>query len=268
MRSCVLISSLALLAIPAATTFSQDMVQDMAASDSGISVGVGGGVALVSEIAKAKYGVWFEKDGTEYYIDASTGEKKDGTPSLQDVDPDPKYGFELGWTVNGALGYQFGDVRAEAEVSYTSARQNMQGGVELDEDDDGTLSVLSLMANGWYEIETGTMFRPFAGVGLGAVQGAYSSGKAIGTSDLSPRDFSGWGFAVQGSAGVAAEVSDGLSIRLGYRLFAAPLITLTSEVPNLKTDPAGNSVDKTVVGLAFPLWVQRIELGLSYILPL
>ena len=264
MRSCVLICSMALLAIPAATTFSQDM----AGSDSGISVAVGGGVALVSEIAKAKGGFWYEKDGKEYYLDPSTGERKDGTPALKDVDPDPKYGFELGWTVSGALGYQFGDVRAEAEVSYTSANQNMAGGVELTDDTLPSLNLLSLMANGWYEIDTGTMFRPVVGVGLGAVQGAYSSANADGTSGSSGMDFNGWGFAVQGAAGVAVEVSDGLSVQLGYRLFAAPQITLTSEVSGPNTDLAGNSADKTVGGLAFPLWVQRIELGLSYILPL
>ena len=64
------------------------------------------------------------------------------------------------------------------------------------------------------------------------------------------------------------EVTDGLSIQLGYRLFVAPLeTTYTYESTDLKIDSAGNSVDKAILGTAFPLTVHRIELGVSYLLP-
>ena len=266
MRSCVLICSMALLAIPAATTFSQDM----AGSDSGIYFDVGGGLAIIPEIAKAKGGLWYEKDGKAHYYDGVT--KKDGTPELKAISPDPKFGFDLGWTVSGALGYRFGDVRAEAEVSYTAANRNKSGGNEVQKDDYDTLpslSILSFMANGWYEIDTGTMFSPFIGIGLGGFHGNFSSGKSKGAPDSSKFDFTGWGLAVQGGAGVAVEVTDGLSVQLGYRLFWAPLeTTYTYESTDLKTDLGGNSVDKGIIGSAFPLMVHRIELGVSYLLPL
>ena len=124
------------------------------------------------------------------------------------------------------------------------------------------------MANGWYEIDTGTMFSPFIGLGLGGFHGTISTGKQKGATDSTER--TGWGFAVHGGAGVAVEVTDGLSIQLGYRLFAAPLETVyTYEITDLKTDPAGNNnVDKGIDGVAFPLMVHRIELGVSYLLPL
>ena len=264
MRFFVLICSMALLAVPAATTFSQDM----AGSDSGIYFDVGGGLAIVPEIAKAKVGLWYEKDGKEYYLDTATGEKKDGTPTLKEADYDA--GFDLGWTVGGALGYRFGDIRAEADVSYTSANYNKLGGIEIKKDNYDTLpslTILSFMANGWYEIDTGTMFSPFIGLGLGGFHGTISTGKPKGASESTEQ--TGWGFAVQGGAGVAVEVTDGLSIRLGYRLFVAPLeTTYTYESTDLKIDPAGNSVDKAIIGTAAPLMVHRIELGVSYLLPL
>ena len=260
MRFFVLICSMALLAVPAATTFSQDMAE----SDSGIYFDVGGGLAIVPEIAKAKGGWWYEKDGKEYHF--ATGEKKDG-PLLIEGDYDA--GFDLGWTVGGALGYRFGDIRAEAAVSYASANYNELAGIEVKKDSFDTLpslTILSFMANGWYEIDTGTMFSPFIGLGLGGFHGTTSNGKPKGESDSNEQ--TGWGFAVQGGAGVAVEVTDGLSIQLGYRLFVAPLeTTYTYESTDLKIDSAGNSVDKAILGTAFPLTVHRIELGVSYLLP-
>ena len=263
MRFFVLICSMALLTVPAATTFSQDM----AGSDSGIYFDVGGGVAIVPEIGKAKGGQWYEKDGKEYYYDSATREKKDGTPLIES---DYDSGFDLGWTVGGALGYRFGDIRAEAAVSYASANYNKFTGSEIRKDSFDTLpslTILSFMANGWYEIDTGTMFSPFIGLGLGGFHGTISTGKLKAATDSNEQ--TGWGFAVQGGAGVAVEVTDGLSIQLGYRLFVAPLeTTYTQESTVSKEDPVGNSVDKTIFGVAFPLMVHRIELGVSYLLPL
>jgi opacity protein-like surface antigen len=268
---------MALLAIPAATTFSQDM----GGSDSGIYFDVGGGLAIVPEIAKAKGGplgpgVWFEKDGKAFYYEDGT--KKSGTPTLKEIDLDA--GFDLGWTAGGALGYQFGDIRAEAEVTYTSANQNKSGSTEGEDFKDPydtlpSLNILSFMANGWYEIDTGTMFSPFIGLGLGGFHGVLSGGKPKNAgTDFKVKESAGWGFAVQGGAGVAVEVADGLSIQLGYRLFWAPLETTYTHESTDKQDLAlakaslGADADKVITGVAFPLMVHRIELGVSYLLPL
>ena len=134
------------------------LLQDSMGSDSGLSIAAGGGIALLSEISKAKTELTLEKDGE------SVGDKTS-------VELDAA--FELGWNANGALGYQFGDVRAEAEFSYLSANLNKLGEIELKAEDYDALpqlTAMSFMANGWYELDTGTPFSPFIGIGLGRSQ--------------------------------------------------------------------------------------------------
>ena len=175
MRPSFLICALALLAIPASTVSSQAP----SINDSGIYFEAGGGLVLFSEIGKVKSGDWFEKDGKPFYYDDDGTTKKDGTPTLKEADYDA--GYDIGWAIGGAVGYRFGDIRAEAEVFYFSASQNRLGSADIDKDVFDTppsLSVLSLMANGWYEFDTGTVFSPFIGLGLGGFQGAFSSGAA------------------------------------------------------------------------------------------
>ena len=162
MRLCVLFCSVALFAIPAATTFSQDSM----GSDSGLSIAVGGGVMFLSEISDVKIETTFEKDGE------SVGQKL--SVELEDA------AFELGWSVDGALGYQFGDIRAEAEFSYLSVNQNKIGETELKAEDYDALpqlTAMSFMANGWYELDTGTPFSPFIGIGLGAANVSFDAGR-------------------------------------------------------------------------------------------
>ena len=214
-----------------------------------------------SEIGKAKVGLWFEKDGEAFYFDEN-GARKDGTPTLREGDYDVS--FDMGWTVGGAVGYRFGPVRVEGEGSYFSANFNKYTGRDIDKDDFETqpsLSVLSLMANGWYEIDTGTIFSPFIGIGVGGLQGTSSQGVGKNApDDLEPVEHSGWGFAYQAGAGAAVAVIDGLSVRLAYRLFGTLETTYTAEIDV----PDSASVDKSIQGLAYPLLVHRVELGVRY----
>ena len=257
-----LISALVLMAMPPLTVFAQDVNMD----DSGIYFNAGGGLALFSEIGKARAGGWFEKDGEPFYYDNS-GTRKDGTPTLKERDFDAS--FDIGWAAGGAIGHRFGAVRAELQGSYFTANYNEVFGIEIKQDAYDTLpgvSALSIMANGWYEVDTGTMFSPFVGLGLGALQGTHSSGIPKGAPDGTEAIvYSGWGFALQGGAGVAMEVADGLSIQLRYRLFGTLETTYTDETTD--SDPLAGlpgSPDKIVDAISFPLLVHGIELGLSY----
>ena len=87
-----------------------------------------------------------------------------------------------------------GDIRAEAAVSYASANYNKFTGSEIRKDSFDTLpslTILSFMANGWYEIDTGTMFSPFIGLGLGGFHGTISTGKLKAATDSNEQ--TGWG---------------------------------------------------------------------------
>ena len=267
MRPSFLICALALLAIPASTVSSQAPSM----TDSGIYFEAGGGLALFSEIGKVKSGTWYEEDGEPFYYDGTT--KKDGTPTLNEADYDA--GYDIGWAIGGAVGYRFGDIRAEAEVFYFSASQNRLGSADINKDVFDTppsLSALSLMANGWYEFDTGTVFSPFIGLGLGGFQGAFGSGAPKNApGEYEATVLSAWGFAYQAGVGVAMEVADGLSVQLGYRIFGTLETTYTTEITNeslLSLSIIPDAPDKYISALALPLMVHRIELGVSYLLPL
>ena len=241
-------------------------VQDADAADSGIYFTGGAGLALIAEIGKAKSGFWYEKDGKAFYYDSS-GAKKDGTPTLAEGDIDA--GFDMGWALAGAIGYRFGALRAEGAGSYFSGNLNSFGNTEIGKEDYDTLpsfTTFAVMANGWYDFDTGTMFTPFVGLGIGAFQGTNNGGVPKNAPDsFEAAVQSAWGFAYQGGAGVAMEVADGLSIRLGYQLFG----TLETTYIDEETDSDAlsflpDSPDKAISAIAFPLLVHRIELGLSY----
>ena len=249
-HSRVLACALALLAIPSLSVLSQESSM----SDSGVYFNVGGGLSLFSEIGKAKVGLWWKKDGDEFYFD-ETGARKDGTPALKEGDLDVS--FDLGWAIAGAVGYRFGDLRVEGEGAYLAATLNKYTGMEIDKDTFDTqpgIGVLALMLNGWYDIDTGTIVSPFLGIGVGGLQGTTTQGVPKNAPDeFEARVHSGWGLAYQAGAGAAVEVIDGLSVRLGYRLFGTLETTYTSE-----TDTAGSATvsavaDKLVQGVAYPL---------------
>ena len=82
---------------------------------------------------------------------------------------------------------------------------------------------------------------------------------------------SGWGFAYQAGVGVAMEVADGLSVQLGYRIFGTleTTYTTTTEITNESLSSIiPDAPDKYISAAALPLMVHRIELGVSYLLPL
>jgi opacity protein-like surface antigen len=272
MRSRFLICALALIAVPSLSVLSQDSSM----SNSGLYFDVGGGLSLFSEIGKVKEAGWFEKDGDTFYLEnpPDVTSRKDGTPDLKENDLDA--GFDLGWAVGGAVGYRFGAIRVEGEGAYFAANLNMRDGNDIDKDNYDTqpgISVLALMANGWFDVDTGTIVTPFLGVGVGGIHG---TANRDGVRKNAPDDFeetkhSGWGFAFQGGAGAGIEVTDGLSVHLGYRLFGTLETTYTHEVdaedvedPLLAAAARTAGADKIVTAVAFPLLVHRVELGVRY----
>ncbi len=157
--------------------------------------------------------------------------------------------FENGFDVNAAVGRRFGSLRGEIEVGYQRngvgshgnvraagiALANEDAGVlitgsanlgvtvgDLVADGQGDLSTLFLMANMYYDLDTGTSFKPYVGVGagIGFVDVSFSP-SAVGIIDDNTTSF-----AYQAMAGVAYEVSPSVEIFAGYRYRA----TLDAEV--------------------------------------
>ena len=235
------------------TAFCQE---NAAYSESGLYVAGGAGIALVPEVTLSKH----LKDG------------KVVTQANEGVFPNYMT-YELGWSARAAVGFYIGDgTRAEAEFSYLFVGVKEISGLEKkDFEDVPLLTVVSVMVNGLYELETGSPLRPFVGLGVGPAITTLSAGKLKaaepGSSPFDEAD--GWSAAYQATAGVGYEILDGFDVRLAYRFFHLPVRFLTYERKLKKDDPEYASYD-TEIG-TFPniseTTAHRIELGITYRFP-
>ncbi len=147
--------------------------------------------------------------------------------------------FDPGLRLSGAFGYGWKNIRAEGEISwrriemdsieydhFTAGGNPLPGAVVDSINDsvsaDGTGSMLVLMANAWYDLDTGTNFTPYIGGGLGVVNVKFDVDVSL-TSPATGRpvsisgDDSAWAFAYQIGAGIGYRLSDSVVIQLGYR---------------------------------------------------
>lgn len=221
MRLFATLLSVALLSIPGASLFSQDMM-----AGTGFYAAAGGGATLITDTT----------DTAEKGID----------PSQDKADWDLDFGFSAG----AAVGYDFGDFRTEAEFSFQSANFLHDGKIDEDNKADDNITVMAAMANGFFDLDTGSQFSPFIGIGAGAVNLAV---KLNATEDAETPDFegNGWGFGYQANLGVAYEIIDAVALTLGYKFFG----TLETQV----TDP-----DDENVYVKPTLMAHRAELGVRF----
>ena len=198
MRISAVLCTIALLAAHSVATFA-----DSHMGGSGFYGSIGGGAVLVGDSDKAKHG-----------------------------DDERSLAFSFGFGGSGAVGYDFGDFRVDAEVSYLSSSFKYS----LKKDDDvtakGSLSILGGTANAWYDIDTGTAWTPYIGAGAGGanISAKITENKKIMVDNESiDSSFSGsaWAFAYQGGAGVQYQLTDAIALDLGYRLLGAFSAKLT-----------------------------------------
>jgi outer membrane protein OmpA-like peptidoglycan-associated protein len=126
---------------------------------------------------------------------------------------DNKVDYDFGWGVMGDLGYAWHNgIRAEGELAYARANANKVNGVT---ENSGRINNLDVMANLYYDFQTGTRWTPYigAGIGLAGVDadhiGRLNNGGALNDSQFE--------FAYQGIAGVAYELSDHWALQADYR---------------------------------------------------
>ena len=105
------------------------------------------------------------------------------------------------WSIAG--GYQVKNYRTELELNYSSFGVNKGTFNTQSSPLDGNVSTTSVLVNGYYDIPTGSKFRPYigAGIGVGIISGKI---KDQGTEiDLG----SGSSFAYQGKVGLQYEIA-------------------------------------------------------------
>lgn len=129
--------------------------------------------------------------------------------------------YDLGWAAGVYAGYKFSQgIRAEIEATY---RRN-----DLDKTDDTTVgsnwngdnSSWAFMANVLYDVNTGTGFTPYIGVGAGVARVSLNLNENYAFGSSLEIDEDDWVFAYQGIVGVAYNVTSNLAVSLDYRYFA------------------------------------------------
>ena len=209
-------------------------------------------------------------DEGSFYVGASYGVSFPGERDLMgekenilDLNAETNFGFlggqfGVGYSIFGfrpelAVGYRrasINKVTVTNLLSETDATALKLTNDELAEVDwkDSSLSSLDVVVNVYYDIDTGTPFLPYLGVGAGASNLTINVNeiKVLGVTVSVPSD-SAWAFGFQGAAGIGYAVTEELVLALGYRM------TGTTE--------AELSTSKRKLGLA----LNHVgELGLRY----
>ena len=137
--------------------------------------------------------------------------------------------FDTGFGVSGAVGYAYGALRFEGEISY---RKNDLGDLQVNSLTlggttisgalgtfalDGDTTALGFMANGWYDFDTGTPWVPFVGAGVGVAEINIDIESLAGIPII--YDESDTVLAYQAGVGLGYKVTPKTTISLSYRFF-------------------------------------------------
>jgi len=174
-------------------------------------------------------------DDGNFYIKGSLGV---GIPLDSDVDNllgvagNTEMSFDSGFIGSLAAGYDFANpFRIEIESLFRTNNLDTLSheGVNV-AFDEGDFSSHSFMFNGFYDIETGSPWTPFAGVGIG--------GSRIKLDVLGVDDDSDLVFTYQFIAGVSYAINDDLSIDAQYRYIG----TADATVDDAEFDSSSNNL--------------------------
>lgn len=120
---------------------------------------------------------------------------------------------DVGWMVQGQVGYGFGPWKLEGELSYRSSGINKVGGAS----GSGDTTALAPMINGIYEFLPQSKWHPFVGVGIGA---ALVDAGTVKQNNVNAYKGDDWQFAYQGFTGVGFDVSKNVELKGQYRYFS------------------------------------------------
>ncbi len=140
-----------------------------------------------------------------------------------------EYGMGSGLALAGAVGCDYGDYRLEAELGYQKNDvkdvTTITAGVAAPSIAmQGDVSILSLMANGYYDFDLGGV-ELYATAGVGVAQVSFD-GVGPDVAGAITSDVDETTLAYQIGAGLAAPIADNVKIDLRYRYFATTDFTL------------------------------------------
>ena len=201
------------------------------------------------------------------YASANIGiawfEDAEATQVEGDEDVTIDFEFDSGITLTGALGYDFGTTRLEAELGYQTNDVSTlvwddDGDTET-EDATGDVSLTTFMFNGYYDIKPmdDSDVEIFLTAGIGAVFVHFDEvGPGWDDGDFYPdytSTFSETTWAYQVGAGVGIPVGNGIMVDARYRYFNSADITSRNDDELTDDDPMNINLDShsALVGLRY-----------------
>lgn len=135
-------------------------------------------------------------DGRPQYED-NYSNRESRPPHHDDHDDNCDFDLKNGLVLNGAIGYNFGSARLEGAVGYQKHDFS-----DVDQD----ISLLTVMANAYYDFDAGSGIKPYIMGGLG-----------MANIDMSWTSENESVFAWQVGAGFGVEIAERTTLDLGYR---------------------------------------------------
>ena len=175
-----------------------------------------------------------------------------GVTFVQDADNDAlgtnvETSYDPGYSVAGAVGYDFGSFRLEGEISYREAAVDEIDVGFADLGASGDVYAVAGMVNAYYDFDLGSPWTPYVGGGVGGAVVGFDGVDTQALGEFSEDE--DLVFAFQAAAGIGYEFTDNLTLYGGYRFFG------TTE-PELE-DGAGTGFDSE-------FYSHSIEVGLRY----
>jgi opacity protein-like surface antigen len=144
--------------------------------------------------------------------------------------------FNVGWTLNGNIGYRFSDYfAAELDTGVIWNSINKVGDQNLSGVASAHLAEIPVLPNLVFTYPVGH-FKPYAGFGFGPALGMFYSsnipGSASSNSSYHDTDLT---FAYQVEAGLKYSLSDNIDVGLGYKFVGTSTHSWTDNGINLNT---------------------------------
>jgi len=145
-----------------------------------------------------------------------------GVVSLMDGDiTEPGFSgeaqYDTGWGIGGAVGHDFGSMRAELEFTYRINDFDEVSALGTTTSADGDMTSLALMLNGYYDFENSSSVTPYLMGGLGFAR-VEANDLVLSAFEVGSAD--DMVFAYQLGAGIGFKVSNEVTLDLAYRYFA------------------------------------------------
>lgn len=168
----------------------------------------------------------------DHYVSGNVGMSWFGDSTVESPLADTelgKYKFDSGLTVLGAVGCDYGSYRLEAEAGYQQndldSIVSSVDGTETTAAAAGDASVLSLMANGYYDIDLGGVDL-YATAGVGVAQVNLDDVRDEGDAEDTGVTLHENTLAYQLGAGLAIPIGSNVMLDARYRYFATTDFTM------------------------------------------